>query len=195
MRNRRGAVALEFAIVAAPFLFMLFAIIESGMVFVANIDLSNATMALARQIRTGAVVAAGASASTKGVVLSLTDFKTAICSKMALVSNSTCINQLQVDLRSPSSFGGGQNASSPLSNGNFNTASLCYYSGSAGSVVEFRAFYLWPIATPMLFSALVNASSYTVNGQTTTGNYRVLLSAEAFRVEQNAAGSNGGNGC
>lgn len=195
LRDRRGVVAVEFAIIAAPFLYVLFAIIESGLIFVANIDLSNATMALARQIRTGAITAVSSTATTSGTVLSLNDFKNAICTKMAFVPVATCNAQLQVDVRIQSAFGGASSAANPLSSGNFNNASLCFYSGSAGAIVEFRSFYLWPISTPFLFSALVNATSYTVNGQTSTGNFRVLLSAEAFKIEQNSSGANSGSGC
>ncbi len=195
LQSRRGAVALEFALVATPFIFMLFAIIESGLIFVAQIDLSNATMSLARQVRTGNLVASGASSTTSGTTLSLSDFKTSICTKMQFIPVSTCVNQLQVDMQTKSIFGAGQTATLPIVNLNFNNAGLCYYSGQAGSIVELRAFYLWQIYTPLIMTALINAQAYTVGGVTTTGNYHVITSAEAFRVEQNGAGNNAGTGC
>jgi Flp pilus assembly protein TadG len=195
LRSRRGAAAVEFALVATPFIFALFAIIESGLIFVAQIDLSNATMFLARQIRTGAVMASGSSSTTSGTVLSLSDFKTQICSAMKFIPTATCSAQLQVDMRTQSAFGSGQTTVAPIVNLNFNAASLCYNSGQAGSIVEFRAYYLWTVDTPLLLGALVNATAYTVGGTTMYGNYHVITSAEAFRIEQNASGTNAGSGC
>ena len=195
LRRRDGAVSVEFAIAAIPLLFMLFAIIESGLIFVAQVDLSNATMMVARQIRTGSLMAAGKTSITSGSNLSLSDFKTAICNTMNFIPTASCTSQLQIDMRTQSSFGAGQTASSPIASYNFNNSSLCYYSGQSGSIVELRAFYLWKVNTPMLFSALVNASSYTVDGTTTSGSYHVITAAEAFRVEQNSSGSNAGSTC
>ena len=195
LRSRRGAVAVEFALAVLPFLFVLFAIIESGLIFVAQIDLSNATMFLARQIRTGNLMAAGASSSTSGITLSIADFKTAVCNSMNFIPTNTCATQLQVDIRTQSSFGGGQTLGVPIVNMNFNNSALCYYSGQSGSIVELRAFYLWPVNTPLILSALVNATAYTSSGVTAYGNYSVIVSAEAFRVEQNSSGTNAGSGC
>ena len=192
---RRGAAMVEFALVAAPFMFFLFAIIEMGLIFVANINLSNATLALSRQIRVGAVVAPGSSATTSnGAALTVGDFKTAVCKNFKMVSAATCNAQLQVDVRTHNSFAGQTNPN-PMTGTNFNNASLCYYSGAGGSIVVFRAFYLWPISTPLLLTALANATSYTSGGTTSSGSYYVLKSTEVFRIEQNSAGANTGSGC
>lgn len=195
VKRRDGAVAVEFAIAAMPFFFVLIAIIESGLIFVAQVDLTNATMMVARQIRTGNLVAAGLTSSTSGTTVSLADFKTAICNAMNFIPTTTCTTQLQIDLRTQSNFGSGQTATAPITNLNFNNSSLCFYSGQSGSIVELRAFYLWPVNTPLILSALVNAKSYTSGQVTTSGNYHVITSAEAFRVEQNSAGTNSGSGC
>lgn len=194
LRRRDGAAAIEFALVATPFMFLLFGIIEMGIIFVTNINLSNATLLLARQIRTGGIMAPGSSAtSSSGISLDLADFKTAICNKLLMVPSATCTAQLQVDIRTQSAFGVA--STNPVNNKNFNNSSLCYYSGANGSIVEFRSYYLWPIATPILLSALANATSYTVGTTTTSGNFFVLQSAEAFKVEPNSSGTNSGSGC
>jgi Flp pilus assembly protein TadG len=195
LRCRRGAIAVEFALAAMPFIFMLFAIIESGLIFVAQVDLSNATMNVARQVRTGNLMAAGNTSTTTGLTLSLADFKTAICKSMNFIPVNTCTAQLQIDMRTQSTFGSGQAAAVPIVNLNFNNSALCYYSGQSGSIVELRAFYLWTVNTPLILSALINAKSYTVGTTTTNGNYHVITSAEAFRVEQNSSGTNTGSGC
>ena len=195
LRKRNGAAALEFALIASPFIFLLFAITEIGLLFIANINLANATMALARQIRTGGIVAPGqATTTSSGVSLDLADFKTAICNMMTIVPTATCLSNLQVDIRTQAGFSG-QVAPTPLAGGIFNSSSFCYYSGAGGSIVEFRAFYLWPVATPVLLSALVNATTYRTASTSTTGSYYVLVSSEVFKIEQNSSGSNNGSGC
>lgn len=194
LRRRDGAAAIEFAIVVTPLVFMLFAIIEIGIIFVTNINLNNATLLLARQIRTGGIVAAGSSVtSSSGLVLSLADFKTAICKNLIMVPSATCTTQLQVDIRTQNNFG--STAPSPFAGTTFSNSALCYYSGQGGSIVEFKAYYLWPVATPILTAALVNATTYKSGSSSTSGNFYVLQSAEAFKVEPNNSGSNGGSGC
>ncbi len=194
LRRRDGVAAVEFALVAMPFVFILFAIIEIGLIFVTNINLSNATLLLARQIRTGGIIAPGvATTSSSGVALSPADFKTAICNNLTMVPAAACTTQLQVDIRTQSSFG--QASANPISGTTFDNASFCFYSGASGSIVEFRAYYLWPVATPVLLSALVNATSYKAGATTTAGNFYILRSAEAFKIEQNSSGANSGSGC
>lgn len=194
LRRRDGAAAIEFALVATPFIFILFAIIEIGLIFVTNINLNNATLLLARQIRTGGIVAPGSSAtSSSGIVLDLADFKTAICNNLPMVPSATCTTQLQVDIRTQTGFG--STSPSPFTGTTFSNSALCYFSGAGGSIVEFKAYYLWPVATPILLSALVNATTYKSGSTSTSGNFYVLQSAEAFKIEPNASGSNPGGGC
>jgi Flp pilus assembly protein TadG len=53
-RAREGVTALEFALVAVPFLTIMFAILETGYVFFLAILIEGATADASRQIRTGA---------------------------------------------------------------------------------------------------------------------------------------------
>jgi Flp pilus assembly protein TadG len=52
-RDARGGAAVEFALVAAPFLALLFAIIETAMVFYAGATMEAAVQDAARQVRIG----------------------------------------------------------------------------------------------------------------------------------------------
>ena len=54
-------------------------------------------------------------------------------------------------------------------------ASACFYSGSAGSAVEMRAYYRWQMISPVLMSSL----------QTFAGGIAELKSTEVFQVEPN----------
>ena len=181
--------------VGLPLFFLLFAILELGLIFVLNFNLSNASSAVGRQLRVGTVVAPGASVtSSSGTQLDLSDFKTAICNKIGLVPTATCMSQLQVDVRTLSSFQN-QTAPNPLSSGTFNSTGLCYYSGAAGSVVEFRAYYLWPVITPVLLSGLVNATSIVTGSGTSSGNWFAVSSTEVFKNEPSNSISNTSNSC
>ena len=70
--------------VAFPFFFMLFAIMEVGLIFVTDSILENATIETGRLIRTGQ--AANSS-------LTAAQFKTSLCSRMSIFS-SDCPSQI-----------------------------------------------------------------------------------------------------
>ncbi len=193
--DRRGATAIEFAFVALPLFFLLFATLELGLVFVLNLNLSNAAAALGRELRVGEVIAPGSSVtSSTGTQLDLSDFKAAICSKIALVPTATCMNALQVDVRTLSSFQN-QTPPNPISGGTFSTSGLCYYSGPASSVVEFRAYYLWPITTPVLLSGLANVTKVVTGSGTSSGSWVAISTTEVFKNEPSSSITNTSNSC
>ncbi len=178
-----------------PLLFLIFAILELGLIFVLNFNLSNAAAALGRQLRVGQVVAPGSSVATSsGTQLDLADFKTAICNQIGLVPAATCMSQIQVDVRTLSSFQN-QTPPNPISGGTFNTSGLCYYSGAASSVVEFRAYYLWPIVTPVLLSALANVNTVVTGAGATTGSWYAVSATEVFKNEPSSIITNTSNTC
>lgn len=181
LADRRGTAILEFAFVAVPFLFLTFGILELGLIYVANINLSNSALTLARKIRVGSLVAPGVAAtSSSGTIIDLNDFKAALCSNIALVPSSTCLNQIQVDLKTQTSFTGA-GSPSPFSGKIFNSKSFCFYSGSSGSVVTMNVYYLWPVQTPLLLTALVRITIYTTPSRTSTGGFFVLSATEVCK--------------
>ncbi len=195
VHDRRGATAVEFSLVALPLLFLLFAIMELGLIFVMSLNLSNATTTLARQLRVGELVASGAAAtSSNGVQLDLADFKSAICSRLSLVPLSTCVNQLQVDVRVLTSYQN-QSIPNPRSGKSFNTTGFCFYSGTAGSVVEIRTYYPWSIFTPVILNALANTTSLTTSSGTSTGNWFTVSSTSVFKNEPDPNIVNTSAGC
>ena len=54
-RNRDGAAAIEFAMLALPFFMIVFAILETFVAMIAEQILSNATDTMARRLRTGQI--------------------------------------------------------------------------------------------------------------------------------------------
>ena len=161
-REKRGVAAIEFALVAIPFFMLLFGILELALVFVLSTALDNATDTAARQIRTGRL-AAGASATT---------FRKTICDELGWLSSGSCVNAMKVDVRTYPTFSG-INLTSPIANGEINDASLSFSAGQGGDIVVVRAFYAWPIFTPLLTQAVSNLS----------GGKRLVTSTIAFRNE------------
>ena len=88
-RNRRGSAAVEFALVAPVFFALLFAIIETAIVFFAGQVLETVTQDSARMIMTGQAQTAGYSQS---------QFKTYVCGKISVLFD--CVNGIYVDVQS-----------------------------------------------------------------------------------------------
>src|ERR1700759_1242 len=86
-RNRRGSAAVEFALVAPIFFALLFAIIETALVFFASQVLETVTQDSARMIMTGQAQNAGFSQS---------QFKTYVCGKISVLFD--CANGIYVDV-------------------------------------------------------------------------------------------------
>lgn len=59
LRNEEGAAAIEFALLAIPFFYLVFAIIEASLMFTSASLLEGATSSAARLVRTGQIQQAG----------------------------------------------------------------------------------------------------------------------------------------
>jgi Flp pilus assembly protein TadG len=190
-----GASAIEFALVAAPFLAILLGILELAIIFIVNTGLNVALATLATQIRTGQVQAPGVAAtSSSGVQLDLADAKTRLCNQISIVSLSSCLQQLQLDVRPLSSFQLTTSAS-PISGSTFNSSSLCYYSGNAGGIVEMRAYYLYPLIDPLLLATFAGITTYVSSGGSSSGYYYPIQTTQVFKSENYSGQTNSGAGC
>jgi Flp pilus assembly protein TadG len=131
--NRGGASALEFAIVAPIFLALLFAILETALMFFASQVLETITQDSARMILTGQAQAANYQQS---------DFKQYVCNRIPALF--TCSNMI-VNVQSFSSFAlvainNPFNASCQVQNGN-----IQYSPGGPGDVVIVQVTYRWQL--------------------------------------------------
>ena len=160
LKDRRGATALEFALVAAPFFAMLIAILETALVFFAQEVLQTATTQAARLIMTG-------QAQTQN--LTAAQFKQDVCNDAAALFSCSGI---YVNVQTFSSFSS-MTQMSPLQSGNFNSDSMSYGMGTAGDIVLVQVFYQWPIVLGPLNFTLANMN----------GNYRLLVGTAVFRNE------------
>jgi len=163
VRQQNGAAAVEFALVAAPFLALLFAIMETALVFFAEQTLETATADSARLIMTG-------QAQTATPAYTASNFKNAVCSRIYALFN--CQGGLYVDVQSFSSFSDvASGSTSPIQNGQFKPPNN-YSPGKPGDIVLVRVFYQWPVYVSLLGLNLSNL-----------GNNRLLTATAVFRNE------------
>jgi Flp pilus assembly protein TadG len=167
---KSGTVAVEFAMVALPFLALLFAILETGLVFFAGQSLETTAADSARLIMTGQAQTT-VSPSTGSVGYSATDFKNAACARLSSLFDCS---KLYVSVDTYSSFST-TNTSTPLdtSTGKMtvDVNNLPYSAGTPGSIVVVQLYYQWPIVAPLLDN-LANI-----------GDKRLLVATAVFRNE------------
>jgi Flp pilus assembly protein TadG len=160
-RQQDGAVAVEFAMVAAPFLALVFAILETAIVFFAGQTLETAAVDSARLILTG-------QAQTQG--MDQAKFKDAVCAKIYGLFN--CATGIFVDVQTYSSFSSIALQSPVDKDGNM-TSQFTYSPGGPGDIVVVRLFYQWPVYVSLLGFNLADMS----------GGKRLLAATVAFRNE------------
>lgn len=159
-RNRSGATAVEFAIVAPAFLALLYAILQTALVFFAQQVLQTATTQAARLIMTGQAQAASYTAA---------QFQQAVCAAATALFNCAGI---YVNVQTFASFSS-VSLLNPVSNGAFSSAGMSYSPGGTGDIEVVQVFYQWPVYAGPLGFNLSNMN----------GNKRVLVATAAFRNE------------
>jgi len=166
--DRKGATAIEFAILAVPFMALLFSIVELAVVFFISSTLTYSMNEAARDLRTGEFQATCGGAE---------QFKEAICDNFGILGN--CAN-LRIDvvtspsgrfqpnlLPPPSTIEDPDNPGNPL------VPPDQYMATNARAVVVVRAQYYHQLAFPGQFTRLSNQP----------GNNRMIKSSTAFRNE------------
>lgn len=170
-RKNRGATAVEFALIATPFVFMIFALIETMLVFFTQTTLEAAVAEESRKIRTG-------QAQSTAAPISQTQFKANVCNR--LYGLADCTNRLFVLVEAFSAVPTGPLAQ-PWTDGSLVPGSAAdepYQASTSGQMVIVRSFYVWPLLTPGLSNALSNYSGGAY------GSYnRMLVATSAFRNE------------
>jgi Flp pilus assembly protein TadG len=166
-RSRRGSAAVEFALVAPVFFALLFAIIETAIVFFADQVLETGLQDTARLIYTSQTQAAGTSQAA---------FKQGLCDRVAVMF--ACAN-LYVDVRSYPR-GTPFTITDPIDgSGNF-VNNFVYQpptSGDTTSTVVVRAFYQWPLIVTGLGYNIANI------GRGSSNSAKLLAATAAFRPQ------------
>jgi len=133
-----GSAAVEFAMVSLPFFALLFAILQTALIFFAGQTLQAAAGDAARLIMTGQAQTANYSAS---------DFKNQVCARIYGLFN--CQTGMTVDVKSYASFGS-VNTTAPTKNGNFDGTKAGYTLGGPGCIQVVTLYYQWPVYVPLL---------------------------------------------
>jgi Flp pilus assembly protein TadG len=161
-RAQEGAAAIEFGLVAVPFLAILFAIMETAFVFFAGQSLEFAVAQSGRLIMTGQADAAGYNQTT---------YKNAVCA--SVVALFDCQNKLYVSVQNYTKFANASTSPPYDSSGQLDTSKMVYQPGNPGDVVVVSFYYQWPIYVSLLSNNLSNQS----------GKNRLLVATSVFRNE------------
>jgi Flp pilus assembly protein TadG len=150
LRNRSGGTAIEFALLSIPFAILVFAILETCISFAGQQLLSNITDDVARQIRTGQL--------KPGPDLAADALKQRICDRLdILVSPTTCVVSLEVDLHKYDTFAKAAAVRIKLKDGDIDTTG--FYPPTPGesmSINMLRVFYRWPVITDFMSKLVTN---------------------------------------
>jgi Flp pilus assembly protein TadG len=166
-RNNRGVAAIEFALVVLPFLALLFAIIETAMVFFATQVLETAVADSARLVMTGQAQDGGFTQAS---------FKTAVCSRISALFD--CKNKMYIDVRTFAQFAA-ISMNSPTKDSKV-VDNFVYQPGGPGDIVVVRLLYPWPVYVQLWNPQLTNLK---VNAGSTGNDSRLLVATAAFRNE------------
>jgi Flp pilus assembly protein TadG len=172
-RSRRASAAVEFALVAPIFFALLFAIIETSIIFFASQVLETVTQDSARVIATGQsqsglVTGCATSGCTQA------QFGTYVCSQIPALFNASNCSGVYIDVESCASSSGFSCVAfnSQISNGSF-TNNMQYNPGGPGDIVVVKLFYLWPLYVTGLGYNIANLS----------GSQRLLTATAVFKNE------------
>ena len=160
-KDRKGATAVEFALIAPVFIFMTFAILEVCLVFGASLMLEQGAMDTARKIRTGEMHRVGATEN---------DFRRELCNN--LVALIDCNGELYIDVRTFRDFGAAIGPNPDGGAGGFGD-DFTYNMGGANSVVMVRVYYFHKMTTPLIGKIFANRP----------GNKRLISWTVAFENE------------
>lgn len=161
-RNSRASAAVEFALVAPVFFALLFAIVETALMFFAGQVLETVAQDAARQILTGQTQAKGYTSA---------QFTTnVVCAQPQPLFNCSSIG---IDVESDPSQFSNLTIANPVTNGSYDPSKLKFDPGVSCSVVTVTLFYQWPLFVTRLGYNISNLN----------GNVRLLSATAAFRNE------------
>jgi hypothetical protein len=167
-KDEDGATAVEFALVGGPFFLLVFAIIESSLLFFANQALETIVDDVARLYRTGQI----ANISTKE------DLKKEMCRRVVALFDC---NKIVTQVDSAAKFS--DLPPPPVSNDPANVSSTGSYAPPerfpgkicGNQIIQFSASYEWPIYTnysaPLVSEGLNNNALINVTAVVRTENF------------------------
>jgi Flp pilus assembly protein TadG len=169
-RNRRGSAAIEFALIAPLFFVLLFAIMETALMFFAAQVLETGTQDSARLMLTN---------QAQNSAMTQAQFKQDLCGRVTVLF--TCQNMVvNVKAYPPNTLIPASDLANPVVAGSFVSTSV-YQMPNPGDTVMVRTFYQWPLFVTQLGYNIANLGRNTSNAK------RLLAATAAFRVEPNGS--------
>lgn len=169
-KDRDGATAIEFGLVALPFFALLFAIIETALVFWSTQVLETAVADASRKIYTGQFQGANSDPLLTTDQLAAT-FREEVCSRVVALFD--CRSKVHVDVKSFGDNFPAEGLALPVTEGEFDTSGFGYESSGPSEIVVVRAAMEYRVFLTLINSALANLNN---------GN-RLIMAGAAFRNE------------
>lgn len=145
LRDEKGVTAVEFALVAFPFLFFIFAIIELGVSFAAQQMLTYAVEDYARQFYTGQKKIEDLNNDSAQTI------RNEICAKVSIIRIVGCDN-LSINLNNYTSFSEVPVKVQTFINKDGKLALPSYVSlGGTSTINQLNVLYEWPVMTNILY--------------------------------------------
>jgi Flp pilus assembly protein TadG len=166
-RSDDGSAAVEFALISIPFCALLFAIIETALVFWCGQVLETAVANASRKIFTGELATAFAAVPA---AQQPQQFKDRICAEVPGLFD--CKNLVRVDVFSFKDFSSAPAMPSPIKNGAISSDPPAFNPGGSGEIVVVRAAMGYKLYTSFL------SGSANLNN-----NQRMIMATASFRNE------------
>ena len=162
-RSRQASAAVEFAFIAPVFFALLFALIETAMVFFAGQVLETAVQDTSRSFYTDTTI-------------SKSDYETAMCNRIKVLMDCTKVRH---DVQTYAA-GTSITIADPLKDGNFVDTFIWNppAKGDTTSTVVARSFYQWPLFVTQLGYNIANIGRSDVNNRK-----RLLAATAALRPQ------------
>jgi Flp pilus assembly protein TadG len=171
-RNESGSTAVEFAIVSAPFVLLLFGIMSVCLYYFADFSTENATWQAARAMRTGQLqLSQGAYAGAVTNDDRKKVFKKAFCDRVPLFPD--CNTKVVVIVQSSTGFGGISQPNCASDGVLISDSSAAFNTGAASSVVLVTVCYPWDFGGKLPMFNLGNLQ----------GGALLMQASAAFRTE------------
>lgn len=150
VRNKKGSTAVEFSLVAIPFIFLLIGIVETSLMFAGSSILQGATQQAARMIRTGQVQQSGEDPEEM--------FREVLCEHADTLLDCTRIQYEVITME-----GGFTDFSEfpPEFNEDGDLEGRGFTPGGVNDVVLIRAIYRYPLMTPIMGNLMADGPDNT----------------------------------
>ncbi len=137
-KSEDGVAAIEFGMLALPFLMLIFAILETAIGFFAAQVFESGIDSVGREIRTGQI----SSSTVAGTQVTAAEVRTKICAKTWGLFDC---NAIQLDVQTHAVFPAAPLTTPRDVDGNFDNSALQFNTGLQNEIVIIRAYYEWPI--------------------------------------------------